>query len=258
MGKYPRETVAYVGFKEPFNGLTFDNGQASVHTLSGEKVKADYVSSQVQYTGKTGKNKVISRFHNKVTFDINKSFATDFDLIFAIDTNTKEIHNDLISISSIFQCNAKIVGERVRVRCRKILNIYFKDAPSNSPEKIALAKLIKLIKYNLNLRIAIITDHDLDKHTKYNNRELPIYGEIYLPPNIAILYAASDKGTSNIMNILLIECDKDAKNYLRQLNETGMFGDDDLNITIDQIPNAKDNKPIIIFYPPDRRARPAL
>ena len=262
MGKYPRETVAYVGFKEPFDGLTFDSGQVYVHTLSGEKVKADYVSSQVQYTGKTGKNKVISLIHNKVTFDINKSLATDFDLIFAIDTNTKEIDNDSISISSIFQCYAKIIGEKVRMSFGKIINICFKNAPNNASEKIACAKLVNMIistrQYNNNLRIGIITDHDLNKHSKYNNREFSIYGETYLPPNMTIIYAASDKSISNIMNILLNNCDKDANNYIRQLNETGMFGDDDLNITIDQIPNAKDNKFIIIGYPQNQRAQPAL
>jgi hypothetical protein len=260
MGKYPRETVSYVGFKEAFDGLTFE--QAYVHTLSGEKVKADYVFSQVQYTGKTGKNKVISLIHNKVTFDINKSLATDFDLIFAIDTNTEKINNDLISISSLFQCNGKIIGQKLRFSYSKVANICFKNYTNNSSEKIAIAKLIKMIisstKYNMNLRIAIITDHDVNKHAQYNNKNIPIYGELYLAPNMTIIYAASGKGISNIMNILLNDCHKDAKNYLRKLSQTMLLGDDDLNITIDQIPNSKDGKHIIIFYPLDSWARPTL
>jgi hypothetical protein len=252
MGKYPRTQFAYIGFKEPFNGITLDNGQAYIHNISGEKVKADYASSQVEYTGETGKKKIISVFPNKVTFDINKSLATDFDLLFAIDTNTAKIDNDSISISSIFKFDATIIGERVRMRWGKIINILFKNAPSNAPENIACAKLIKIItssaKYNEKLRIAIITDHELNKHIKYNNRELPIYAEIYLPANFTILYAATDRGASNIMNIILFDCHKDANGYLKQLNETGIFVDNEIKITIDQIPNVKDNKNIIICY----------
>jgi hypothetical protein len=218
-------------------------------TISDEQVKADYVSSQVQYTGKTGKNKTISLFPNKVTFDINKSLVTDFDLIFAIDTNTKEFNNELISISSVFHCNAKIDGERGTARCKGI-NMCFKNAPINEPEKIACARLIKIItdseKYNEKHRIAIITDHDLCKHAKYNNGELPIYGDIYLPSNITILYAR-DKPNENIMNKLISECNNYANKYLKQLNENGFIDDINMRIALDQIPDMKDDKEVLFF-----------
>ena len=251
MGKYPRELVVSIGFNKPFNGVSPDNGQAYVHTLPGEKVKADYVSSQVQYTGKTGKIKVISLIHNKVTLDINKSLATDFDYIFAIDTNTNKLDNDSISISSIFQCNANIIGNRVKCRWHKIINICFKNTSSKESERIGWAKLVKFIasnnKYD-DLRIAIITDHDRNRHAMYKNRELPIFGDIYLPSNITIIYAASDKGSGNIMNKLLVDCDNDANRCFNQLSGDGFIVDDNTKITVDQLPDVKDNKHIIVIY----------
>lgn len=248
-GKYPRQHTVYIGFSEPFEALTFDNGQVYVHTLSGEKVKADYVSSQINYKGEKGKNKVTCCFPDKATLDIQRSLL-DFDLIFAIDTNTKKVNGDSLSISSVFQCNGKFVAKRLRFRCINIATILFKNSPSDKPEKYSWTKLIKMItsrKQFHKLKIAIITDHDRDMHRMYNNNEIPIYGDIYMPVNITLLYAASDKGTGNIMNSLLIESDKESNYYFKQIKETGALSESEFNIDISQVPNLKDNKVIIIL-----------
>lgn len=241
IGKHPRGQYVYIGYREPFQGVTFDNDQAYVHLPSGEKMKADAVFSQTQYTRTTGKDKVLSSVPYIATLGIPASLASNFDAIWAIDTNTKQINDDMVSISCILECYAKKTrtAQQIKVLYRKHGNMAFKNCPNNESEKFAWFRLVAMITsgqgYSENLRIAVITDHDLSRHSKYNTKELPIYKDFYLPDNFTLVYASSDTGKENILNMLITECDKDATNILKELEEKGTATVGNLTVTIDKI-----------------------
>lgn len=241
MGKYPRGQYVYVGYREPFQGMTFEDGQVYVHLPSGEKVKANAVFSQTQYTRTSGKDKVLISVPGRATFDIPASLASDFDAIWAIDTNTKQINGDMVSISCILQCYAKKTGnaQQIEILYRKHGNVAFKNCPNNESERFAWFRLVTMIisspRYSQNLRFAVITDHDLSRHSKYNAKELPIWKDFYLPDNFTLIYASSDLGKENILNMLLKECDKDATNILKELEEKGTATVGNSTVTIDKI-----------------------
>lgn len=241
--KYPRGQYVYIGYSEPFQGLTSGNDQVYVHLRSGEKAKAEALFSRTQYTRRSGKDKVVSCIPNKAAFHIPTSLASSFDVIWVIDTNTKQINDDMVSISCVFECYAKKIEktQEINIVYRQNGIIAFKNCPKKEAERFAWAKLVARVtsspNYKENLKIGLITDHDLNNHSKYNARELPIYKDVYLPSNFTLIYAASDTGKENVLTMLIIECDKVASTILRQLEEKGSVTSGNSNIMIDKILN---------------------
>lgn len=241
--KRSREQTIYVGHKEKFEGVRFHNCEAFVRLPSGEEVKTDAVFSRTEYTRKSGKDKVLSSIPNKATMQVHRFLASEFDAVWAIDTNTKIIGNDAVSVSCIFECYAKKneKDQRMDVRYRKNGNLLFKNRPDDESEKFAWFRLVTMIvssqRYHENLRIAIVTDHDLNKHSKYNSGKLPIYRDFRLPRNFTLLYASSDAGKEQLLNMLIAECDRDASRLLKELAENGNVTIGNSIISLDQIPS---------------------
>lgn len=239
--KRHRDQCVYVVHKEPLQGLSFENGRILVHPISGGIEKADAVFSQTQYTAKNGKDKVLSCIPNIATINIPEYLASEFDVIYSIDTNTKQISNDMVSVSCINKWYAKKTQvTQIEISQEERGNIFFKNCPDNESERFAWYNLITMLTaspiYNQNLRIAVITDHDLWNHPKYNDRETPIFKDFYLPCNFTLIYASGDK-KENILNMLLMECDKEARNILELLEKKGIVTIGNSIITIDRIPN---------------------
>ncbi len=90
-------------------------------------------------------------------------------------------------------------------------------------------------KPQIDAKFAIITDHDLSNHLKYNKKELPIFYTFYLPNNFNLVFATSDSGSSNIINMLIKKCDKNANEVLKNLKINGMANINGKNITLDKI-----------------------
>lgn len=239
--KRQRDQCVYVGHKEPLQGVTFENGRILVHPISGGIEKADAVFSQTQYTTKNGKDKALSCIPNIATINIPEYLTSEFDVIYSIDTNTKQINNDMVSVSCINKWYAKVTpGTQIQISQEERGNIFFKNCPDDESERFAWYKLITMLTaspiYNQNLRVAMITDHDLWNHPKYNDREMPIFKDYYLPCNFTLIYASGDK-KENILNMLLMECDKEAGNILELLEKKGLVTVGNSIITIDRIPN---------------------
>ena len=172
--------------------------------------------------------------------------ASDFDVFWAIDTNTKRVGGEEVSISCILECYAHLAEPtRVDVAFRKYANIVFRNCPEGAAERYGWYWLIKAItsnpRYGGSLRIGVITDHDLARHSEYNAGELPIHGQMYLPPNFTLMYATSDAGKENVLNTLIMKCNTDATGILRQLEETGRATIDSTTITMDQIPDLRNS-----------------
>ncbi len=241
--KLPRKQYVYVGYREPFQGATtFQDGQVLVHLPSGEKVRADATFTQTQYTRRNGKDKILTRVSNGGVFNIPLYLSSSFDLILAIDTNTKLLMGHLVSISCVMECyTVRTTATQVDFAYRRHGNLAFKDCQNGEAEKLAWSMLVRIVtsnpKYNEKLRVAVITDHDLDSHSKYNNGQLPIYHDTYLPANFTLLYASSDAGNDNVLNRFIRECDQDATNILRQLEKKGSVTIGDFTMSIDMIPD---------------------
>jgi len=170
----------------------------------------------------------LSRIPNRAVLDIPAYLASEFDVIWAIDTNTRQINDNVVSISCVLECYARrVTATQVEISYRKHGYIPFRNCPNGESERYAWSRLVMMItsdpNYSGNLRIAVVTDHDLARHAKYNAGELPICREFYLPSNFRLVYAAGDSGEANVLNRLIIKCDKEANKVLQQLSQKGSF-----------------------------------
>ena len=244
INKRPRAQYVYVGHREPFQGMCLENHRVSVELASGETMEADHVFSQTQYVRKRGTDKVLTSVPDHVVFNTPLFLASRFDLIWAIDTNTKLVRDDLVSVSCVLECRAKRASAtQIRLDIWPHGYMAFRNCPRGSPERFAWSKLVRMTTrrpgYRRDLRVAVITDHDLTNHAKYNSGKLPIYDNLYLPSSFTLLYASSDSGQEDVLNTLLVRCDRDARGVLRQLEREGSAIAGDSVIAIDSIPDLR-------------------
>lgn len=222
INKKSRKEEIYIGHHKQFSCMDFDKDSGQIYIVQdGQRIKPDNIFSRTCYEKAIGQDKVISQITGSATFNVESFLREQYDLIIAIDTNSKAIRGDKISVCSILEC--KVEGDLTEIKFKVRINAHFifKDCPDGQEEKHSWFQCIKAINPDLaSKKIAIITDHDAINHWRYNNRDTAIYGDFYLPPNITLLYASSDKN-DNIMNKLISRCDKDAKLILNMLDKDG-------------------------------------
>jgi len=150
-----------------------------------------------------------------IPVDVNNlslNYLKQFDYIYAIDTNIKEVEGRLMSVCYCAKYNPLTKEGFMRGP------ICFEDNP-NVTEQSNWGELIKDImkqdEYSSNLKIAIVVDSDYGNIQKYNSRELPIANQFYVPENFTLIYASTDSGIENLPNQMISECDKLAKKYLK-------------------------------------------
>ena len=243
--KRPREQLSLVGHSEKFDGIQWNvNGQAWVHLLSGGWVEAESTFYETSYARKSGKKKTVSHIPNAFVPDV-PTFLSSFDAVFAIDTNTKEIRGSPISVSVIARLWARRLSNGdVLVLSSADLDFFcFKGIPGGEAEKYAWRWLVRWIvarpEYKDTVRIALISDHDIRNHQRYNSGQLPIYGDFYLPKTVTILYATTDSGNTGILNKYIRQCDKHAGMILKGLEADGAIIVGETTIVIDQMSNAQ-------------------
>lgn len=71
--------------------------------------------------------------------------------------------------------------------------------------------------YSPDHYFGIIVDSDFGSLSAINNRTIPILDDFYLPENIQLIYASSDKKNDTFLNEAISFCDKIAKQVLDSL-----------------------------------------
>lgn len=151
------------------------------------------------------------------------SFVEHFDVIFAIDTNTKTIKGVKHSVGAMSVLDLLRVKRNNRGLVREVeanMNMFgalmHGRNYSINPEPIFWATgihegIMKLYPgYNSSQTIGVVVDSDLSKIDAWNKREIPLFKEQYLPQNFYLIYASADSGSDFILNQLLKLCDKEA------------------------------------------------
>lgn len=227
--KKPRTEQVVIGFKDKYLGIKFDENDNSilVKTLDGQWVNPDSISSETSYKKQSGNSKSIYEITGHAVMGeeaMLKFMAKQFDVVFAIDTNTNTIENIPMSISVVYLAKFEENSSKhsINIKFRSNGTFFFNNCPKASAiaEKAGWLKLIELIgshpEYK-NQRIAILTDHDKGNHEKINTRKMPFFLSHILPKNITMMYSGSDTPNDSILNKLIKKCDSEAGNLLNEL-----------------------------------------
>lgn len=202
----------------------------------GKNILPKSIFHQNIYTKKNGKEKILTETKlNEAKHGIDTKELFNFDIIFAVDTNTKIINKEKVSVLSMQCCEKKEQRENeLSVIFYSFGLACIKNIPDKNEEKLGIRVLVNQIinhpKYNKNFNIGIITDHDLQNIHKYNNRELPIYNDWFLPENFTLIYASADVGKEYLPNKLISFCDKEANKFFMEVKKGGIIINDFKNV----------------------------
>ena len=236
-----------VGSPEPLSGIHYDHDKMELVGLSadGRIIKPDVTFSQTHYEGQSGKEKVIARIQDKVIRDtaaLMRCLSSSFDLIIGIDTNTKIIDGESVSVSGVINCIVQKTPESSDYYVNFPWHgaMIFRNCPKElPPEKFGWLALIQRFlrdRRNVGKRVGFVTDHDLDNHIPYNDRKMPIFKDEYLPANFTMMYGRSDGPNENLLNHLVKQCDKKSKEVLNEIEGKGYCQFGETKIPIDHIP----------------------
>jgi hypothetical protein len=247
IGKKPRNQIIMVGSPEPLRGFQYDKKKMEFMgiTADGRLIKPEVTYSQTQYVGQSGKEKVIARIQDKVIpdqGDLMKYLSSSFDLIIAVDTNTKLVTSEIISVTGVVHCIAQTTSDSDTYHVDFPWHgaALFRNCPNELPAEkfgwITVMQETNRDPQNIRKRFALVTDHDLDNHLLYNRREKPIFRDFYMPDNFVLMYGRGDGPNHNLLNYLIRLCDKESTELLKEIQVKGYYQLDGMTFLIDQIP----------------------
>jgi len=181
------------------------------------------VTVETEYERKKGP-KILNRAesgHERLAADPNRALQK-YDLIYAIDTNTKLLNSETLSVAGIILCKITphagfLYVQYALVHCFEFRNIQTK------PENVAWRTLIEMLmahpQYSSLKDIGIIVDSDLGNISDYNAKGKPIIDNFYLPDKVTLLYASADRGKEYLANKLITECDKKTNTLIQEIQK---------------------------------------
>jgi len=236
-----------IGSPERLRGVHYDHDKMEFMgiTLDDRRIELPVTFSQTNYKSDSGKEKVISRVHEKVisgTPDLTRYLSSLFDLVVAADTNTKIIEGENISVTgivySVVQRTPDPNAYRIDFPWDGIS--VFRNCPKELPAEkfgwITVMSQLNGCSENLSKKFAFVTDHDLDNHHLYNERKVPIFRDFLVPPNFTLMYGRGDGSTESLLNYLVKLCDKKSTEVLKDIEVKGYLQYGDICRSINQIP----------------------
>jgi len=188
-------------------------------------MRAEDVSTDITYPrGKGPKilNSVPGLSHDLRVFS-SYSFIDQFDVMFAVDTNTRTIDGVRCSIAAMCILRTLSVSRDDENGLKQVnlnLNMFgavirgfdLPDNPENWMWRVAIEEGIKqrYPDYSDSLRIGLVVDSNYGLLSEYNCRTTPIHEDYFLPNNFTLMYASADAGSEFILNRMIRLCDRES------------------------------------------------
>lgn len=158
----------------------------------------------------------------KIRTDIHASFC-NYDLFYVIDTNSKVIKNNKISVACVLLCKFKPSGDLTLaffapINAFEFWNIV--DKPENIAWREAILAIMANPDYKNELRIGLLVDSDLGDIPAFNLGHKPLIDDFYLPGNFELIYASADVGKEYFVNKLISECDKESNEIFKLIESS--------------------------------------
>lgn len=163
----------------------------------------------------------------RTTINLN-DLLVRYTTLIAIDTNTRVIRHERVSIAGVVVTNIQRRGNQGFALLRR--HAYaFRSLPAGEEELYGWKYLFDLIeaddRYRRQASIGIIVDAHLDRIARFNRREEPVLPGRFLPTNVTLLYATTDAGGNEYApNGMVKDCDAMARLTLDTLESSMEVG----------------------------------
>lgn len=173
--------------------------------------------------------KIISRIpqaNTGLSFDDGPALQKNFDIVCAVDTNTKVVHGKRVSMVGIATATPGALPARDGIKRFWRYDVPFcleyaglQCAPENFGWLAALEIMGARGLIRAGQRVGLIVDSDLGNLRAYNERTMPVDNGQNLPTGVTLVYAADDAGKDNIANQALSIADAAATQCLLALQQ---------------------------------------
>lgn len=162
-------------------------------------------------------DKIISQALGTVDiFDAAKCKAR-LNSVYGIDSNTHKIDNKYITIGVVAKMDFVQETESSGILLCDVFG-YLESVNTRQYERIEPFMwrygIERIIQKDKQDNIGIVVDSDLGNLIKYNEREIPVHDDFFLPDSCNLIYASSDV-IDNWANKLLKFCDKEANQLFK-------------------------------------------
>lgn len=173
------------------------------------------ISTLIKFKGKNKSRTVCTIFDSYKEKEINL-YLKSFRYFYVVDTNTKdEINFTGISIyEHQDEKNIKCIYKTISAHKSKL-----------DKEKIGWAIALRYILHNdIKEKVLLITDAHLSELEGINNRKTTMFEKFYLPDNITMMYASSQKSNKHdsVFNLLINKTDIFINDNYRSLAVTSL------------------------------------
>lgn len=224
--KKPVNSVIEITFNNSVSssGISMENDKISIIDNDGKKIIPDDITYKRVSTRGENKEKTISSLHvndgNNSTINIGLPAFANFDFVFAIDTNARQIESQMIYCTAA--SHILYHKQKREAYCEFVGGFIFID-PIIPAEKVGWFHFMDRImrRYGRILKgkkAVLLTDHDLTKHDDINNHIITMVPNIGIPNEFCLAYASADR-LDNEANEFIRFCDKEATTILRNIDD---------------------------------------
>ena len=234
MGKVskPRTTSITMTFEEPITARGVEilsTGELVLRGVDGKQLPNGRGFIERSYDRAKGR-KILSKTALREAGPINISAdraLLNFDTIFALDTNTREINGHQVSVATIIRAQCTTQAGESYLLYAPTQSLEFRDIePGCHPDLLALKTYLSGIESDPEFpsigKVALVIDSHLGNLEAMNAREMPILDNFFLPKYATLVYA-SDVAADCVQNKLLRECDRLANLLLTQIENGEWF-----------------------------------
>ena len=215
-----------------FEGITFTS-QGQVQGLKWGRGWPLIGDNHLEYGYErdSGKKKILAQGKMPANYCfVNPSLPLfEFDHILAVDTNTKLVGKDMVSVGSVVYSKiGQRTGNHATMTDPVVTAWYEYRNVKGPPENLVwkeIAEAFCLLPELKGERVGLVVDSDLGRHKMYNKRELPIYDKFYLPENFTLIYGSTDGGKEVLANKLISFSDKRSNYLLSLLSKEDSFNE---------------------------------
>ena len=134
-----------------------------------------------------------------------------YEVIYAIDTNKKKHGNIVFTVScavhfALEHEKDNVWRSAVFTRLPAVLAL----ASQENPELLAWRRLIDYVSPKISGRVGLVVDSELGNIPLFNTRAKAIHNDFFLPDNVELIYASSERDLSSPLNKAISVCDNDA------------------------------------------------
>lgn len=222
--KKPRATAIWLEFdgNQFLSGISPPNERSELtfYDENGQLVVPKRIEVGTVYHRSKGP-KIITRAAANpadILLDVNRHF-TNYDWIFAADTNTRTIGAEAVSVTGIFLVrDISFTGPQWSATLFPQPSLELRDARM-PPERIGWRYLMWLVaRSKLEGKIAVFVDSELDQLAALNKREKELLPSFLVPENVTLLYGSSGVGRAELIgNRAIAECDRYASKLIAKI-----------------------------------------